>query len=200
MFDERADVLAAFAQRRDVDMKYAEPVVEVVAESSRSDIRFQVAVGRGYHTRVDLDRSGFAQGMDFAFLQKTQQFRLRGKGQFADFVQKERASVDFADDALVIPVCAGEGAAPVAEKLVGDQLRRHASTVERDEFSFAARANGVNRTGYQVFAYTGLAGNEHRGRATAHARDLVDDLAHLVRNTDYARKRLGPRHAERISM
>jgi hypothetical protein len=50
MFDERGDILAAFTRRRDMDMKYAEPVVEVVAESSRSDIRFQVSVGRSYQT------------------------------------------------------------------------------------------------------------------------------------------------------
>src|SRR5262249_17972018 len=185
MLNKEGNIFAAFAQRRDAQPQRIEPPEEVFAEPSSLDFSFQVAVGRGYHAHVDLDRFGLTQGTNLAFLQEAQQIRLRHKRQLAYFVQQERAAVSLANDAFVFPVRAGERAAPIAEEFACDQLRRHASTVERDEFPPAARADGMNRAGDQLFARAGLAGDERRSRAVAHVFDLIDDLVHRARGVDY---------------
>src|SRR5262249_18624650 len=53
--------------------RHVEPPVKVLAESSRLNVRFQVAIGRGYHANIGFDRFWRAQGVDFAFLQGAEQ-------------------------------------------------------------------------------------------------------------------------------
>ena len=51
-----ADILGALTQRRDPQRENVEPVVEILPERALGDSRVQVAIGRGDHADVDLDR------------------------------------------------------------------------------------------------------------------------------------------------
>ena len=86
------DLLAPFAERRDVDADHAQPVVQILAELPFGHSLFQIGVGRGQHAHVDVLRTRVANRHDFRLLEKTQQLGLDVERQVADFVEEERAA------------------------------------------------------------------------------------------------------------
>jgi hypothetical protein len=68
-----------------------QPVEQVLAEAAAFHVGDQVAVGRRDDPHVDLD--GLAAPTDRpASLNGAQQFHLRGRRQFADFIEEQRAA------------------------------------------------------------------------------------------------------------
>ena len=67
-----------------------------------------------------------ADRLDLALLQRAQQLDLRGRRQFADLVEEQRAAVGLDELAGVLVGGAGEGAFLVAEQNRLDQILRHA--------------------------------------------------------------------------
>ena len=59
-------------------------------------------------------------------------------------------------------VCAGEGAALVAEQFGLHQIRRQRTAIDGDERPLATRRQGMQRTRRHFLAATGLAGDQHR--------------------------------------
>src|SRR5262245_24092466 len=91
--DERRDVLAPLAQRRDRHRKDVEPIEEVGAEGTRADLRLQIAIRAGDHTHVGAQRARPANPLELLLLEHAQQLRLRLERQLADLVEEERAAV-----------------------------------------------------------------------------------------------------------
>ena len=58
-----------------------------------------------------------AQALVLVLLHHTQQLRLQRQAQLADFVEEQRASIRQRECTVARAVCAGEGAALVAEEL-----------------------------------------------------------------------------------
>ena len=86
-------VVAALAQRRQVDVDDVEAVVEVLAEAARADLLLEDAVGRGDDADVDLLGLAVADAEDDALLQRAQELHLQVERQLADLVEEERALV-----------------------------------------------------------------------------------------------------------
>ena len=67
--NERRNVLASIAQRRDGDDERAETKVEILAEGPGVDSGPQIPIRRGDHAGVDLDVAFGAHAPDLTFLQ-----------------------------------------------------------------------------------------------------------------------------------
>ena len=131
--DERIDVLAPLAQRRDADREDAHAVEEVLAEEALGDEPVEGPVRGGDDPHVDLDRRRPADAVEGALLQHAQELGLRRRRELADLVQEDRAAVGELE--LPEPARRGarEGALLVAEELALEQRVRNRRAVDRDE-------------------------------------------------------------------
>ena len=60
---------------------------------ARSDLLFQIPIGRGNDPDVDLAGAILPDELEGPFLQDAQQLALQIQGDLADFVQKERSPI-----------------------------------------------------------------------------------------------------------
>ena len=102
VLDQRRDVLAPLAQRRDLDVDDVEAVVEVVAELARLDLAPQVAVGGGDDADVDLDRRRGADRQDLLRLDGAQQLDLQAERQVADLVEEDGAAAGALEEPFLV--------------------------------------------------------------------------------------------------
>ena len=115
-------------------------------------------------THADVDgRFHFAsQPADFVIFQHAQQFRLGGRGHFADFVEQQRAAVGQFEAADAAFGGAGECAFFVPENFAFHQRFGNGRAIDGDEGAVGARREHVNRARHHFFARAGFAGDEHR--------------------------------------
>ncbi len=150
MLGEQRDVVAAFAQRRQVQAHDIEAVQQVGAEFAAFGFRVEVLVGRGDHAHVDADQLAAADAVELAVGEHAQQARLQRQRHVADLVEEQRAAIGLLEAAGVAARGAGERAGLVAEQFRFEQFGRNRRGVERDEwlaprarFRGAARARRV---------------------------------------------------------
>ena len=121
---EQRDVLAALAQRRQVDREHvAGGRAGPRAACRRATASSRIAVGggdaRARRSRCDLRRADAHEG---AGLEHAQQLDLQLERHLGDLVEEQRAAVGALEEALVLAVGAGEAALLVAEQLALDQV------------------------------------------------------------------------------
>ena len=92
VLDQRRNLLAALAQRRQRQAHDVEAVEQVVAEPAVGDQAFDAGVGRGDDADVDLDRLRLAERVDLVRLEEAQQLRLHLGADLADLVEEQRAA------------------------------------------------------------------------------------------------------------
>src|SRR6267378_5148658 len=81
------------AERRQVDVKYVQPEIEVLAQTAVGDGLLRIFVGRRQHANVNGRFRFAAEPPHLAVFQYAQQLRLRRGWHFANFVQQQRAAV-----------------------------------------------------------------------------------------------------------
>src|SRR6185295_13163081 len=86
------DVVAALAQRRDVDLVAGEPVQQRGAERAGRDQRLEARVGGGDDADVDVLGALGAQRVDLGGLERAQQHDLDLGGRGADLVEEQGAA------------------------------------------------------------------------------------------------------------
>ncbi len=91
--DQKRDVLRPFAQRRDADRKYIQPIIQVRAELALGDKLIQVAVRRCDQTRVRSHGARRTKTFELALLQDAQELGLQLERYIADLVEKNRAAI-----------------------------------------------------------------------------------------------------------
>ena len=89
MLDQEQHVVAALAQRRQVDGDDVEPVEEIGAEAAPPDLLLEVAIGRGDDADVHRDRLGGADRNHLPLLEHAQQLHLQRRRHLAHFVEEE---------------------------------------------------------------------------------------------------------------
>ncbi len=134
------DILAAFAQGRQINRNHAQTKVQVFAELLGGDRIFEILVGRGDYARLHPERFEAADARELAFLQHAQQLGLQLDRQIADFVEEERAAAGLLDLARAPLGRAGEGPALVAEEFAFEQSVRDGRAVHGDERRRASAA------------------------------------------------------------
>jgi hypothetical protein len=90
--DQRQDLAAALAQRRNGQRDAVQPVVQVLPESPRCDLRLQIAVRGRDEAHVDRTRLDAADALDLLRLDHAQQRRLQLGRHVADLVEEDRAA------------------------------------------------------------------------------------------------------------
>ena len=93
MFRQRQDILAALAERQEVDRVGVEPIEQVAAEAARLRRVLQGGVRGGDRADLNGDLFGAAHPPQGPRLQHAEDLGLGGQRQVARLVQKDRAAV-----------------------------------------------------------------------------------------------------------
>ena len=113
---QQRDVVFAFAQWRHRDANDVEPEKEIIAKFSIAHQRLEIFVRRGDEADVGTQSLISADPLKRPlFADDPQQFDLRARRDFGDFVEKNRAAVRLFEPAHAPLVCTGECAFFVAE-------------------------------------------------------------------------------------
>ena len=153
---------------------------EIAAEFPLLHVLVQVPVGGARHADVDLLGRGGAQREDLLGLQHAQELGLGIQGHVADLIEEEGAMVGQLDEARLVTIGAGEGAASVPEELALEEVLRDGRAVDGLEAPLAPR-EAVERAGHDLLAGARLA--EHHagelggGDALDVGGDGVDEVA-----------------------
>src|SRR5580704_10614350 len=75
--DEQRDVFTPLAERRKLDRKYLQTIVQVASKLSRGNHLVQIAIGGGNETHIHGNSSSSADAFEFLFLQRPQNFWLK---------------------------------------------------------------------------------------------------------------------------
>src|SRR5258708_32019666 len=175
---EHGDVLPALAQRRHLDWKHVQPVVQVGTEALPGHRARRGAVGRRDQPALGPDRSRAAEPLEFALLQHAQQLRLQLEGHLADLVEEYRAAARELEPSNALSDGAGERALFVAEQLTLEQRRRNRGAVAFEERLRAARAQAMDGAGDELLARAGLTADENGGVGRRHHANLIEHVAH----------------------
>jgi hypothetical protein len=128
---------------------------------------------------------------------KVQQLDLHGRGQIADFVEKEGRAVCRFDEAALHGRRAGECAALVAEELGLEQRFGQSAAVDGDERGVGTLAACMNETREHVFARARFARDDD-GRIEPRRRlGNRDESAHRLAGVDERRRAFFSRRAAR---
>jgi len=161
VFRKRPDILNAFAQRRHANRHDAESIIEVLPEFFLFDQNPQVSIGCGYHPHSDSKGLASANALEFPFLQDPQQFGLRCFVQVPHFIQKDRTAI--CQFKLASPARRGsrERSFFVSEELAFQQVDGNRGTVDLDEGAGSEWTRAMQMRGYQLFARSGFAHQQH---------------------------------------
>jgi len=118
---EQRDVADALPQRRQMDLRDVQAVVQVAAKTPALHLGTQVAVGRGNDTDIDAPRLHTPHAQHFPRLEHAQQLRLQGQGQLADFIEKQRAAVGRLEQTDLVVNRARKRPSHVAEELAFEE-------------------------------------------------------------------------------
>ena len=160
---EQIDVIATLAQRGQAKGENHESMVEIAPERPIRNGQLEVHARCGENAHIDVDHTLATDAAEFTILDGRQQLCLQWKRQLADLVEEERAAIGLFEKAAVGLLCAGEGAANMAEELGLEEGVRHARTIDSDERATATRGFGVDRARKQPLAGPALARDQDRG-------------------------------------
>lgn len=170
----------AFFERRQFEAEDGQPVKEVLAKILSRDLMDEVAVGRGDDADVDWPGFRLAHAGHGAFLNRPEQGDLGLVGEFAHFVQKQRAAIGRLKNAVAGPVGPGEGPTDVAEKVGFDEIGGNGPAVHRHERSLRTGACLVNSPREQFLARAGFPFDEDGHVPRRRVLGASDDGAHGV--------------------
>ena len=191
VFQQRQFVFALLTQRRHMHGEYRQAVVEVTTEAAFPHFAAQITVGGGDDTGVGIAATGFADALEFAVFQHTQQLGLKFQRQFADFVEEQRAFTRVLEVAGVGLRRAGERALRIAEQGGLDQGGGDGRAIESQIGLVQALRPLVQTFRDQLLAATGFAFDQHRKWRVRIELDLV---AQFIDRETVADDAAGRRH------
>ena len=177
---EDRNLLAALAQRRQVDRHDVEPEEQILAELSFGDGLLDIAVGGRNDAYVDAHVVLAAEARELAVLEHLQQLGLQRKAHVSDLVEEHRAVVGELELARLVLDRAGERAALEPEQLRLEQLGGQRGAIHLDERPVAAERGGIERPRDKLLADAALAAHEHGDVGVGDAIDQLADFGHLL--------------------
>ncbi len=130
MIGEGDDVLRPLSQRRNLQVKLAQSMVEVTAECARLDELLQRLIGGGNHLDIDIDLAIAAQPVVRCAVQNAQQLDLQFGVELTDLIQQDRAPVGQLEQPFFAALGAAEGALLISEKLAFEQVFRDGRAID----------------------------------------------------------------------
>ena len=128
--DQLGDVLAAFADRRQIDRDHVEAIIKILAEPSALDLVEKVAIAGGDHPGIDADCLRIADALELVLLEHAQELHLQFRHRGVDFIEKNGAGVGGLEAAGAVVDGPGERPSHVAEKLALQQVLGHGPAVD----------------------------------------------------------------------
>src|SRR5258705_2518724 len=176
---QERDIVAALAERRQVDRDDVESIEEVLAKNTVGYRLGHVAIGRGDQPHVDLDVARVADAANLPLLNRPQELHLYGLGHLGDFVEEEASAVGGGEQADRVGDRSGEGALYVSEELGLHQGLGNGSAVDRDERPGPPRTLLMDRLRDQLLAGSALARDHHRREPVGGRPDDLEELVPL---------------------
>jgi hypothetical protein len=88
VLDQQRQIAEPRAQRRDLQWKDVQTIIQIGAKRAREDLRLQIAVSGRHDPHVAVDGMVAADAFEAAFLQHAQQLYLHLQGHVADLVEE----------------------------------------------------------------------------------------------------------------
>src|SRR5712672_556478 len=133
IFREQSNILFSFSKRRNLYRKNLEPIKQITPEGSLGYRSIQISIRSGDDANVNLDGLGASDPFEFSFLKDSQERDLSVRGQFAYFVEENRASICQLKPAQALLSRPRKGALFMAEKLRSDKITGDCGTVHANE-------------------------------------------------------------------
>ena len=178
MLEQHQRILAALAQRGDLQRRDVQPVVEVGAEAPLVGGLAQVLLGRGDNPDIQRNQLVGTHALHDAFLQQAQQLDLHVQAHALDLVEEQGAAVGMLELADAALGGAGEGAGLVAEQLAFHHRLGQRAGVDGHERAVAARGKVVQRARHHFLAGAGFAEDQHVGGGGRQGSDLLAQALH----------------------
>src|SRR5207253_5438153 len=152
MPSEQDYVLAAFAQRRNLNGENRQPKEEIAAKLALIHGAAQIFIRGCDDAHINRHRSAPADAIDRLFFNYPQQLALHGQRQFSNFIEENRAARS--EFKLAQPALAGAGkrAPLVPEQFVLDQGLGNRRAVNCDERFVATIREMMHRAREKLFA------------------------------------------------
>ena len=160
--DEQRNVLGTLAQRRHINRKDVESVVEILPERIVGDTLLEVAVSGRDDSDVDVHGFRASEPFDLPLLEHAQQLDLNVERQVADLVEKDRRVVRELEASDLSRQRSGERALLAAEQFALDERARNRRAVDAHHDAAVARALFVNLRRDELLAGSGFAEQQHR--------------------------------------
>jgi len=168
------DAFPPLPERRHVNGKDTQPVVEVLAELGFAHQGRQVPVGGADDPDVDLDVFHSPHALDHPVLKGPQKLGLGFHGKIAHFVQEKGPSVGVFELAQLAAVRPRESALFMAEQLRFHQARGDGRAIDGHEPFLGPGAAVVDEAGHHLLAHSRFPRDHHRG--LGHLRHPVGQL------------------------
>src|SRR5581483_6198547 len=158
--------------------KHVQSVVKILPEKPGLDQVDEATVRRRDQAEVDADRPAGADRVDLAVLQRPEELDLDVRRQLADFVEKQRSAMRFAELADMLFRGAGKGALLVTKKNALDEIVGDGAAIDGDEGPRAPVAGALDSARDQLLADAGFAFDENRDLRGGGALAEADDPLH----------------------
>ena len=168
--EKQENILLPFPQRRHQDRHRIEPIIEILAETSRLDRLLQIRIRRRYHAHVGLLHLGRTDADELAGLQHTQQPHLGRMRQLGHLVQKDRPAVRLLEITLAGFDCSGEGPLLVSEQFGIDRSFGNGAAVHGDIFIVFTCRIGMDHLREKLLANAAFTRNEYRKIGRRHTQ------------------------------
>ena len=162
-----------------------EAIVEVLAEAAVGDEIFEIAIRRGDHADIDLDRFARAERLNFLRFDRAQELGLSGRAELSDFIEEKRARIRLRELACFGSISAGKRAALIAEQFALEKRFGNRSAIHRHEAA-GAPAEIVEGARGEILTRSAFARDQDGAIDAGSESDLAAHASHRIALSDKA--------------
>src|SRR6266404_5138579 len=177
VFHQLGDIRFPFAQRRKINRKSIQAVVQIFAEFAVANHLFQVLVGCSNDANIDSCCACTADRLKLTLLEHAEQLGLKLEWHVSNFIEEQSAVIRQREAADMRIDGARKGSTFVSEELAFEKAGGHRRAVHLDQISVSTGAELVNRSRDDFLACAGLSGNQDGCVRAGHGLQLIENGA-----------------------
>ncbi len=189
--DQEGDVFHALAERRELEGKDVQAIVEVLAELSLLEGLRRIAVGGRQHADVHLNLLGSSEPPETTLFENPQELRLGRRRHLRHLVEEECPASRELEEPLPPSLGAGESTPLVPEDLAFEKRFGYRGAVHADEPRLLSRRELVQGAGHQLLPGSRLSHDQDRCRRRPDLRHQLVELHHRRARPHHAAERAG---------
>src|ERR1700682_6094517 len=175
---EQGQILPAMGQWGQLKFDGRNSIVEILSESFFLHHRAQVAVGRRYHMQINVVKSWGSNALHGMVLQHSKKLTLCRETCVAYFVEEKRAFMCQLKISFLVLNGSCKCTSYVAKQLAFEQRFDHRRTVADHEGCGRGRTKSMEGACNQLFACSGIAGNQDIPEMRGNAQNPFKDFQH----------------------